>query len=78
MLQALEYEIGTVDCLFGDQTLYAVQAFQADEELPADGVVDEDTWEALDIQDSGITANWGTDENGNGTLEPNEITLECA
>jgi hypothetical protein len=41
-------------------------------------VVDEDTWAALDIQDSGITANWGTDENGNGTLEPNEITLQCA
>ena len=31
-LQVVEYEIGTVDCLFGDQMDYAVQAFQADED----------------------------------------------
>ena len=73
VLQAREYEIGTVDCLFGDQTHYAVRAFQTDEELTVTGVVDEETWAALDVLD-----DWGTDTNGNGTIEPDEITLICA
>jgi Putative peptidoglycan binding domain len=73
VLQAREYEIGTVDCLFGDQTHYAVRAFQTDEELTVSGAVDEETWAALDILD-----DWGTDTNGNGSIEPDEITLICA
>jgi peptidoglycan hydrolase-like protein with peptidoglycan-binding domain len=73
VLQAREYEIGTVDCLFGDQTHYAVRAFQTDEELTVTGAVDEETWAALDILD-----DWGTDTNGNGSIEPDEITLICA
>ena len=73
VLQVLEYEIGTVDCLFGDQTHYAVRAFQADKELTVDGAVGSDTWAALDIPN-----DWGTDTNGNGSIEPNEITLTCA
>jgi Putative peptidoglycan binding domain len=73
VLQAREYDIGTVDCLFGDQTLYAVRAFQADEELTVDGAVGADTWAALDILDE-----WGNDTNGNGSIEPDEITLVCA
>jgi hypothetical protein len=73
VLQAREYEIGTVDCLFGDQTHYAVKAFQTDEELTVSGNVDEETWAALDILD-----DWGTDANGNGSIEPDEITLTCA
>jgi Putative peptidoglycan binding domain len=73
VLQAREYDLGTVDCLFGDQTLYAVRAFQADEELTVDGAVGADTWAALDILDE-----WGNDTNGNGSIEPDEITLVCA
>ena len=73
MLQVLEYEIGTVDCLFGDQTLYAVRAFQAEQELTVTGAVDAETWAALEVLDE-----WGTDANGNGSIEPNEITLTCA
>ena len=73
VLQVREYEIGTVDCLFGDQTHYAVRAFQTDEELTVTGAVDEETWAALDILD-----DWGTDTNGNGSIEPDEITLTCA
>jgi Putative peptidoglycan binding domain len=73
VLQAREYEIGTVDCLFGDQTHYAVRDFQTDEELTVTGAVDEETWSALDILD-----DWGTDTNGNGSIEPDEITLTCA
>ncbi len=74
MLQVLEYEIGTVDCLFGDQTLDAVRAFQADEELTVSGEVDEDTWAALEET---FLPDFGTDTNGNGSIEPNEITLVC-
>jgi uncharacterized surface protein with fasciclin (FAS1) repeats len=73
-LQTLHYGIGTVDCFFGDQTLYAVATFQADRDLPADGIVDEETWAALE---ESFLAGWGDDANGNGVLEPNEITLEC-
>jgi hypothetical protein len=75
VLQALEYDIGTVDCLFGDQTLYAVRAFQGDEELTVTGTVDAETWAALEET---FLPGWGTDANGNGTIEPDEITLECA
>jgi peptidoglycan hydrolase-like protein with peptidoglycan-binding domain len=74
VLQTLEYEIGTVDCLFGDQTLYAVRAFQADEELTVSGEVDAETWAALEAT---FLPGWGDDDNGNGTIEPNEITLVC-
>ena len=42
VLQAREYEIGTVDCLFGDQMHYAVQAFQADQGLAVIGEIDAD------------------------------------
>ena len=75
VLQVLEYEIGTVDCLFGDQTHYAVRAFQTDQELTVSGEVDEDTWAALE---ESFLPDWGTDTNGNGSIEPNEITLTCA
>jgi hypothetical protein len=74
VLQALEYDLGTIDCLFGDQMLYAVQAFQADEGLTVSGMVDEETWAALEKT---FLPGWCDDANGNGTTEPNEITLVC-
>ena len=74
VLQALNYGIGTVDCLFGDQTLYAVAAFQADRDLTADGIVNDETWAALE---QSFLAGWGEDANGNDIIEPGEITLEC-
>jgi peptidoglycan hydrolase-like protein with peptidoglycan-binding domain len=74
VLQTLHYGIGTVDCFFGDQTLYAVAAFQADRDLTADGVVDEETWAALE---EFFLADWGEDANGNDVIEPTEITLVC-
>lgn len=70
VLQVLGYEIGTVDCAFGDQTLYAVRAFQGDRDLTVDGVVGPDTWAALDVP-----LAWGDDADGSGTLEPNEINF---
>lgn len=66
-LQLEGYEVSTIDGLFGDETEAAVQQFQADNDLPADGVVDAATWEALAPQTG------GTDRNDNGMIDPNEI-----
>jgi Putative peptidoglycan binding domain len=74
VLQVLDYEIGTVDCLFGDQMMYAVQAFQTDRGLVANGEIDEATWNALS---ESFLPDWGTDVNGNGVIDPDEITLDC-
>lgn len=68
-LQAAGFtEIG-VDGLFGDETLLAVRAFQEDEGLTVDGLVDAATWAALDPQ------NVGNDDNDNGVIDPNEVDL---
>ena len=74
VLLTLNYGIGTVDCRFGDQTLYAVRNFQDDRGLTADGIVNEETWAALE---QSFLTGWGEDTNGNGVIDPNEITLEC-
>jgi hypothetical protein len=73
VLQTLHYG-NAVDCRFGDQTLYAVVAFQTDRDLTANGVVDEETWAAVE---EFFLANWGEDTNGNGVIDPNEIAFEC-
>jgi peptidoglycan hydrolase-like protein with peptidoglycan-binding domain len=73
VLQTLHYG-NAVDCRFGDQTLYAVAAFQTDRDLTANGIVDEETWNALEEL---FLAGWGEDGNGNDVIDPNEITLEC-
>jgi len=41
------YYIGSIDGDFGDLTLSAVQCFQHDHGLLADGLVDHKTWQAL-------------------------------
>lgn len=41
------YYVGEIDGEFGDETLLAVQRFQADYALPMNGVVDARTWRAL-------------------------------
>ncbi len=45
----LRYSVGVVDGLFGARTREAVLAFQADMDLPVDGVVGGRTWEAFDV-----------------------------
>lgn len=47
-LAALGYPPGAVDARFGSRTREAVLAFQADNDLPVDGIVGRQTWEALD------------------------------
>ena len=69
LLQAEGYDIGTVDGEFGDQTLNAVREFQQDEGLEVDGLVGLQTWTALDV------SQFGSDEDGDGVIEPNEIDL---
>lgn len=70
ILQVLGYNIGTVDSLYGDQTTYAVVAFQENEQLNVDGAVGPETWAALNVPSA-----YGNDANGNGAIEPNEIDL---
>ncbi|KGK88146.1 hydrolase [Desulfosporosinus sp. HMP52] len=46
-LQALNYDVGSVDGIFGNNTKTAVQAFQRDRNLLVDGIVGPQTLEAL-------------------------------
>jgi hypothetical protein len=69
ILQANGFAVDTIDGNFGDQTLYAVRAFQEDEGLEVDGIVGLQTWSALDV------SQFGTDEDGDGVIEPDEIDL---
>lgn len=68
-LQLAGYSVG-IDGEFGDQTLYAVRAFQESEGLQVDGIVGLETWNAL-----GIGEESGTDTDGDGVVEPDELDL---
>ncbi|WP_042333756.1 C40 family peptidase [Desulfosporosinus meridiei] len=46
-LQTLNYDVGSVDGIFGNKTNTAVQAFQRDQNLLVDGIVGPQTLEAL-------------------------------
>ena len=46
-LNALGYDCGKVDGIFGDKTLAAVKAYQTDKALLVDGMVGSQTWGAL-------------------------------
>lgn len=46
-LNQLGYECGTVDWIFGNKTKNAVVNFQSDNNLSVDGIVGNDTWNAL-------------------------------
>jgi hypothetical protein len=69
ILQANGYEVG-IDGNFGDQTLYALRAFQEEEGLTVDGIVGLQTWTEL-----GVDEQFGTDENGDGVIAPDELDL---
>ena len=63
----------TVDCDFGNQTSEAIRAWQTERgDLAVTGQIGVDEWNLLDIP-----TTWGTDTNGNGTIEPSEVTLVC-
>ena len=57
------------DGFFGNDTFNALIDFQVSEGLEPTGVVDEETWFALDRSQSGP----GFDENGDGLVTPNEF-----
>ena len=63
----------SVDCDFGNQTAEAIRAWQTERgDLAVTGQIGADEWTLLDIP-----TTWGTDTNGNGTIEPSEVTLVC-
>lgn len=47
LLNAMGYDSGKVDGIFGENTRLAARAFQKTEKLDVDGVVGKDTWTAL-------------------------------
>ena len=69
ILQADGYEVG-IDGNFGDQTLYALRAFQEAQGLTVDGVVGLQTWSEL-----GVDEQFGNDANGDGVIAPDELDL---
>lgn len=61
-----------MDCDFGGQTQRSVEEWQATAAIPVTGTIDELAWELLDVP-----LTWGDDANGNGMIEPSEVTLVC-
>lgn len=47
LLTSAGYDAGVIDGIFGPLTESAVEAFQAANDLPVTGLVDQDTWDAL-------------------------------
>ena len=71
---AIQGRLGiTVDCDFGNQTEQAVVDWQTERtDLPETGQIGLADWVGLEVP---IT--WGEDANGNGAIEPSEVTLVC-
>lgn len=59
-------------CLFEPRVTAALRGFQTGSGLSATGEVDQATWDALGIDDT-----WGNDFNGNGAIDPDEMTGSC-
>lgn len=64
----------TVDGYFGTETEEAVRQFQQANDLEVDGLVGDDTWAAL----AAFAAPPGTDTDGNGIVDPGEVTTPGA
>jgi hypothetical protein len=73
VVAAIQGRIGVaVDCDFGNQTRSAVEQWQATAGIPVTGTIDLPAWELLEVP-----MTWGDDANGNGTIEPSEVSLVC-
>jgi hypothetical protein len=62
----------TIDCDYGPHTEQAVTDWQKEHDLAVTGEVGLNEWNLL-----AIPYTWGTDTNGNGTIDPSEVTLTC-
>jgi len=62
ILTMLGYDPGPIDSMFGLQTEHAVKSFQADWGLIIDGIVNQQTWNALDNAMAGGTPPIGVVE----------------
>jgi peptidoglycan hydrolase-like protein with peptidoglycan-binding domain len=73
VVAAIQGRLGVaVDCNFGDQTRRAVELWQETAGIPVTGTIDNPAWELLEVP-----TTWGDDANGNGTIEPSEVSLVC-
>jgi peptidoglycan hydrolase-like protein with peptidoglycan-binding domain len=73
VVAAIQGRLGvSVDCDFGDQTRRAVEEWQETAGIPVTGTIDEVAWQLLDVP-----TTWGDDVNGDGKIEPSEVSLVC-
>ena len=73
VVAAIQGRVGiAADCDFGNQTRRAVERWQETAGIPVTGTIDLRAWELLDVP-----TTWGDDANGNGTIEPSEVSLVC-
>src|SRR5438105_537209 len=56
LLDRAHFSVGQIDGSYGDNMRTAVKAYQSAHELPADGVVNSQTWDALDSDTGPVLA----------------------
>jgi lipoprotein-anchoring transpeptidase ErfK/SrfK len=70
LLDRAHFSLGQIDGSYGDNMRNTVKAYQSAHELPADGVVNAQTWDALDSDTSPVLASYTiTDTDVAGPFE---------
>lgn len=65
------YGVGAIDGKFGNKTLEAVKAFQAENNLTVDGVVGINTWNALENKEGVMVKEYSFSRDGEMQIEKN-------